>query len=560
MRVWPIDRRRAVLPVWSAALALAIVFPLLGHGFTLSYDLVFAPTQYLVPDAIGTGSALARSVPADAVVALVTKVLPGDVVEQLILASALFASALGAGLLVPTRSAATRLVAASAYLWSAYVAERLLIGQWPLLVAYACLPWIALAAIRERGPGWTARLVVACAPAVITPPGGLLAAGVVIVAGGRRCLRITVPVAIVLNAPWLVPSLLHPGGALTDAAGVAAFSARAENWGGAVLSVLGTGGIWNGDVTPASRSAPLIPILVLAVAALALFGVWLTATPWLRALTWLGGLGVLLALLADLPGGAALLRWALVTVPGAGLLRDAQKWAAWWALPLAIGFAIGVERIATMLRTRAGRRGLLVVGMVLPLLILPDLAFGGWGRLAGVRYPSDWTHVAELLADDPHPGDVLALPLAAYRQFGWNDEKTQLDPAPRGLPRTTVTGDALRVGGSVVPGEDRRSARVGALVAGNGNLGSGLRSLGIGWVLVERGTPAGDDPVSTIRLSALVPRFQGPWLTLYEIPGTVAANPVPGAPVLPVALTDVLVCLLVLAALWRLIVVAIFGR
>jgi hypothetical protein len=283
------------------------------------------------------------------------------------------------------------------------------------------------------------------------------------------------------------------------------------------------------------------------------------AQRWLRRLTWLGGLGLLLALLADLPGGAALLRWALVTVPGAGLLRDAQKWVAWWALPLAVGFAIGAERIATMLRTRAGRRGLLVVGMVLPLLVLPDLAFGGWGRLARVRYPADWTHVAESLADDPHPGDVLALPLAAYRQFGWNDGKSQLDPAPRVLPRTTVTDDALRVDGTVVSGEDRRSATVLALVAGNGNLGSGLRSLGIGWVLVERGTPPGDDPVSPARLSGLVPRFQGQWLTLYEIPGAVAANPVHGAPVLLVALTDVVICLMVLAALWRLIVVAIFG-
>jgi hypothetical protein len=551
---------RAVLPAWSAALTLAIVFPLLGHGFTLSYDMVFAPTQYLGPDAIGTGSTLARSVPADAVVALVTKVLPGDVVEQLILASALFASALGAGLLVPTRSVLARLVAATAYVWSAYVAERLLIGQWPLLVAYACLPWIALAAIRERGPGWTARLVVACAPAAITPPGGLLAAGVALVGAGRRGLRITVPVMIVLNAPWLVPSLLHPGGALTDAAGVAAFSARAENWGGAVLSVLGTGGIWNSDVTPASRAAPLIPILALAVAALALFGVWAGRQPWLRGLTWLGGLGLLLASLADLPGGAALSRWALVTVPGAGLLRDAQKWVAWWALPLAIGFAIAVERIAALARTRAGRRGLLVVGVVLPLLVMPDLAVGGWGRLAGVRYPADWARVAELLGGDPHPGDVLALPLAAYRQFGWNDEKPQLDPAPRVLPRTTVTDDALRVGGIVVTGEDRRSAQVRALVAGSGNLASGLRSLGIGWVLVEHGTPAGDDPVSPARLSTLVPRFQGQWLTLYEIPGTVAANPVHGAPVLPVVLIDVLVGLMVLAALWRLIVVAIFGE
>ncbi|HEX4226235.1 MAG TPA: hypothetical protein VHZ97_27990, partial [Pseudonocardiaceae bacterium] len=257
--------RPLTLPAWCAAQTLVIVFPLLGRGFALSYDMVFAQHQYLVPDAIGTGSTLARSVPADAIVALATTVLPGDLLEQLILTSALFAAAFGAGLLVPTRSTTTRLVAASGYLWTAYVAERLLIGQWPLLVAYACLPWIGRAAIHQRGRGWTARLLVACAPAAITPPGGLLAAGVAVLVAGRRGLPLTIPLSIVVNLPWLVPSLLHPGGTLTSAAGVAAFSARPENWGGTAVSVLGTGGIWNSQVTPASRSGALIPILTVAV-------------------------------------------------------------------------------------------------------------------------------------------------------------------------------------------------------------------------------------------------------------------------------------------------------
>ena len=71
--------RRLALPVLSAVLAFAVCAPLLGRGFVLSYDMVFAPRQYFVPDAFEVGSTLPRSVPADAAVALATTVLPGDI-------------------------------------------------------------------------------------------------------------------------------------------------------------------------------------------------------------------------------------------------------------------------------------------------------------------------------------------------------------------------------------------------------------------------------------------------------------------------------------------------
>ena len=40
-----------------------------------------------------------------------------------------------------------RLVAVTVYGWNALVAERLLMGAWPLLVGYAVLPWLL-----GRGP------------------------------------------------------------------------------------------------------------------------------------------------------------------------------------------------------------------------------------------------------------------------------------------------------------------------------------------------------------------------------------------------------------------------
>ncbi|MFC7612781.1 hypothetical protein ACFQV2_03115 [Actinokineospora soli] len=373
--------------------------------------------------------------------------------------------------------------------------------------------------------------MLAFAPAALTPTGGVLAAGVAFACAGRRGAGPVALVAAVLNAPWLVPSVLHPGGGLSDPAGIALFGARAENWGGPVLSVLGLGGVWNGDAVPDSRENPALPVLTLVVVAVALYGLRTLAARWgTTAPIALGAVGVLLASLASLPWGADVLRWLLETVPGAGLLRDAQKWTAWWALPLALGVALAVER--------AGR-AVVLAAAVFPIAVLPDLAWGGWGRLAPVSYPDDWDRVAAVLAEDPRPGDVLALPLSAFRRFAWNDDRTQLDPAPRYLPRPVVIDDTLYVGGRPVAGEDRRMAEIRA------TLPESPGRHGIGWVLVEHGTPG---PVDAALLGRLEQVHSGPWLTLYRVPDH-QDRPARGAPALPVLAADFAALVLIGGAL-----------
>ncbi|WP_103350862.1 hypothetical protein [Amycolatopsis sp. CA-128772] len=546
--------RRLALPVLSAALAFAVCAPLLGRGFVLSYDMVFAPRQYFVPDAFGAGSTLPRSVPADAAVALATTVLPGDVVQKIVLLLAVFGAALGAGRLVPTEHTGTRLVAATAYAWTPYVAERLFIGHWPLLLTYACLPWIAAAglAAREHAPNSLPRLVIAGAPAVLTPPGGVLAAAVMVAAAGSRRLGQTVPIAVLLNLPWLVPTLLNAGGTFSDPTGVTAFSARAESWAPALVSVLGLGGIWNAETVPGSRAMPLVPVLTLVVAAVAVAGLWPLAKRWgkapARSLSLLGLLGVLLASLATLPGGDALLTAATRHLPGAGLLRDAQKWVAWWALPLALGLALAAETAAAQLKTATGRAALVAAVAVFPLVTMPDLAWGGWGRLGTAQYPADWRTVSEKLGD--RPGDVLALPLSAFRGFAWNDDRTQLDPAPRALPRPVLVDDTLQVGTERIAGEDPRIGDVRAATSARE-----LTDAGIGWILVEHGTPGDVDP----RLLAdATPVWSGEWLTLYRTPGVPAVKAVAWAPVL--LANGVALTLLCVALLCRMLPMRTLGR
>ena len=167
-----------------------------------------------------------------------------------------------------------------------------------------------------------------------------------------------------------------------------------------------------------------------------------------------------------------------------------------------------------------------------------------------MRYPADWLAVRDHLGGDPRPGDVLVLPFETFRQFGWNGDRTQLDPAPRVLPRTVVADDSLPVNGVVVPGEDQRADAARQLIERGGDLRTGLQALGIGWVLVEHGTPGPPLPA----LDSFAAELDGPWLTLYRVQSSTESNPIKGAPVVPVVIADIFALLLLAyGLLWRLL-------
>jgi hypothetical protein len=540
----------------ALAVALLVTGPALAPGFVLLRDMVFVPRQDLDLDALGLGGGLPRAVPVDGVMALLTAVVPGDLVQKAVLLGAVYAAVLGAARLVPAgpdgRRGLAGAVAGLVYGWSPYVAERLLIGHWTLLLAYAALPWIARAALRVRTgePRALPRLVLACAPAALTPTGALLAAGVVLVLAGRRRALVAGGAVLVLSLPWIVAGLLHPAGGASDPAGVAAFAARAEGWGGSLLALLGTGGIWNAGAVPSSRGSALLPLVTLCLVALAVIG-WARGGaqrgPGLRLLL-LGAFGLVLAVGGTAPGLRELLEAVVRSVPGGGLLRDGQKWVAWWALPLALGAGLGARRLADAVRTRADIPGVAgfvaAAAVLLPVIAVPDLVWGVGGRLQPVEYPADWQRVRDTLADDDRPGDVLVLPFGAYRAFDWNADRPQLDPAARWLPRPTITDDALFVDGKAVQGEDLRARAVAAETDDP----EALAELGVGWVLVERGTPGRAVPDAVTALPLVV---DGPDLDLYRVPDALPGpQPSPGRVTAVVVVHACWLAVVTWSALW----------
>jgi hypothetical protein len=528
--------------------------PLALPGYVLSYDMVFVPHQPLTWELIAPSGGLPRAVPLDAVISLLSVAVPGWLIQRIALVGLVYAAALGAARLVPADRILTRLVAMAGYAWTPLLAERLLLGQWALLLAYAALPWLIMASSRVRRdePGGFPRLILAAAVASLTPTGSVIALMATIAfTSGRsppvlRRAGIAVGAVIALMLPWVVAALTASASGRSDAAGVAAFSARAENWSGTLGALAGTGGAWNALTMPRSRASVLIPVVTLAVLALAAYGYARLRQRWPDGdavrLAWFAGIGFLLAALGSLPPTASLLGWIVTEIPGGGLLRDGQKFLMPYALALACCAALGTERVAERLAPERGRL-VLATMVALPIAALPDLAFGGTGALRPVHYPADWDRVAAIVSAEP--GTLLALPFSEYQSFSWNRGRTVIDPAPRYLRAEVLPDDLLYVGDQRIEGENPDAARVRALLAE----GKPLSLAGMRWILVEHD---GRMIVPATQLAGLERRYSGPNLDLY-------ANPTPASSEAPatgrrllLVVVNLAALALVVAAGWRL--------
>ncbi len=518
------DVRRRPADRWpdvaAVVLSLLVLAPLLRPGYVLSYDMVWVPQLELGRrDVWGLGSALPRAVPSDALVALAGSVLPQWVVQRVVLLGALVAAGTGAARLTAALPLPGRLVAVTLAVWNPFVAERLALGSWPVLVAYAGTFWL-LVGLRgsRRVPA-----VLGLAATAISPATGVM--GLLVVAACARGVAGRVrwlALGLALNAPWLVTGLLRGSDAVVDPLSVRLFDAQPELGLGRLGAVLSLGGIWNTEVVPVSRTLFSSAVLVVALWLLVLLGLWAWRRAGGDALAPLLGLG-LVAVVVALAGSVApdALGWLVANVPGAGLLRDGTRWLLLLAPVLVVAAAHGAAWLVDRCRT-VGARRLATAGLVLvPIAALPDLAWGVGGQLKVSHYPQDWAEARDRVTQSGTAGDVLVLPFSAYRQPSWNHDRPVLDPLGRFLDRDTVVSDDLYVSGRRIAGEDPRAAEVGEVLDGDWTA-KDLAALGIGVVVVD-GSAAGSADLPFERLASLR-RLGGGDVKVYAVDGAVPAR------------------------------------
>ncbi|MEV0435732.1 hypothetical protein [Nocardia sp. NPDC050413] len=389
--------------------------------------------------------------------------------------------------------------------------------------------WSGVQARRSRAGariGAWAALVAAFAAAGLTPTGSLLAAVIGLAMIGWRKMLPAGVLWVLTCAPWLTATALGAGAEPSDPEGVSAFAARAEPWLGTLGSLAGLGGIWNAEAVPGSRTTPVAfvaTMLLLGIVALGVRAVWARGH---RALLVIAVVAVVVPALGATSGGIAVGEWLVVHVPGAGLLRDSQKYVALAMPAYVLCAAAACTTVLTFARrfaptihdgVRTGTSAVATLFIGLLILPLPDLAWGVGGEMRPVHYPAGWEEVVEHI---DAPGDVAVLPAGMFRRFPYSGTAPVLDPAPRILPDDVLQTGELRVRGYAVAGEGNRARTVETALL-EGAPATDLAALGVGWILIERTTPgplgASQSTLTTTQLT-----YQDPDLALYRVP-----NPTP---------------------------------
>jgi hypothetical protein len=552
---------RGTLGLASLVLGLAVTGPLLAPGFVLAYDMVFVPAPPLSDALVGLSRNVPRSVPTGLLVAMASKALTGQVVQKLVLFAIFAGAAYGAARLVPAERRVARVASGVLYAWNPLMYERLLLGQWTLLLGYAVLPWVAGEALgfRRGAPRAGRRLTLALAVAMAAGPyGGMfglaVAAAIALFppagAPARRA-GVLIALGLAVNLPWLVPGLLHPSAPERLPLAVEIFRARSDSPLGTLGSLLSLGGLWRTDLAPPGRQGGAwIPAFLLMCGIGAWGWSWLKAR-WphgaVRGLAALALLGLVLAIAPSLPGLQDGMEWASRAIPGGGALRDSQKFVIPLALLGSVAFGAGVDRILERLKEsdRLARRAALVLPL-LPVALAPTLAWGAWGRLSPVSYPLSWSRVESVLAADPAPGAVLSLPWHSYLPLSWNRDRTVRQIAPIYFSRPVVADTALRVGRFTLPAEDPWSRLAAPATMGRAPLRPRLPELGVRYVVLLKEAEWRSWLPS---LQGLSPVFETGDLALFRSDGPALVPTFPEPPAVPVLAGDAVTVAVILWAM-----------
>jgi hypothetical protein len=444
-------------PVAIGSMAAAVVTAVLwrgswGKGLYLYRDFVAVPEparpDSLLPD---TYAAL-RAWPLDGVMWAMSSVIPTGVQQLLMLLAIPLIAGSGVAAVLRAQGRAAAVVGAVLAAWNPYVAERLLLGQPPTLLAYAVAPWIVVVARSTLAPRarWPL-LVIAALPAAVTPWGGLIALGTAVLATltredrSWRSVAASGLVGVGWCLPWLVPSVLATGRSSADPDGARAFALADDTGLGTLWSALTGGGVWSSTARLASRE----DVLSMAASGVLLVAALAGALTLQGRKRW-GAVGLLLGpalVTVMLSGPLVEVAAGAQGLPGVALLRDQHRALGLAALAQAVlvGHLLGRMRISG-----SGGAGVSVsaatAALALTVSAAPDLPGHLTRAYRPVTFPSAWASVvATINSSSDVPTTMVSLPWQPLRLTDWAGDRPFLDPTPRALRPQVLTSSELRV-------------------------------------------------------------------------------------------------------------------
>lgn len=498
-------------------LGIAILGPLWLPSYILTLDMVFVPHPPIP-------SELSASFPLYVALHYLSYLVPGDLLQKLLLFTILVTAGIGMDRLLrqlfEAKLSRWTIVAASLfYMTSAFVYERLMMGQWAVVAGYALLPFVVTALLRFlKTPTWrhTWWLVGTTLLLAVMSIHALLPAAIVgallVAMHWRRWRSYTGKLAAgfgaftVLSSYWLIPALLNAntiGAALRGSSDEAAFATN-----GGLFSLLRLQGVWG--------EAHGLFLLPQDIALLP--GVWQT-------LIWATMAAGFIALWRQ-RRGLALLSLSLIVVSclialvGLGdMYREPHKIMIVAALAMTILGAVGIDTVLQRFkRTKpvlVSATGLFACAV--PLLLSMSILWGFWGQLNARAYPPEWTALQNHLQALPNDKSAVFVPWHLYQRYSFSP-RIVANPAPSFFEgRRIIINTDPEFAGVAPLRPDPLVTEVSRLLAERPNtIAAQLAQLGVGYVIFTE-EPGYEDVAFLRETAGLKPVFQQGTVTLYEI-------------------------------------------
>jgi hypothetical protein len=505
--------RRHLPETVYAGLAVVVAGPLLARGLVLAADLNPVPHPHLaglysgVPE--GTHAAPIDRLPIDLLFVALGHINAVAIGEKALLLAIVFLAGWGMHRLVPSTSEIARFFGGILYAVNPFVYDRLVTGQWYLLLGYALLPWAfaALLPLAEgrRSAAWRFAALATAVGVASAHMFALFAVLVLFVALGvlvrgpqraARLLAIAAGSALTCAASiyWLLPvpgleSLWrHIGPAQLRLYGTVAD----HRW-GIEGAVAGLYGYWN-DADPIKAHFAAWPVVTLALIALALWGLaHRRHDPIAWAVAAAAAFGFLLALGGRSPITGTLYRTALDHFAMLRSFREPQKGVALLAFGYAyLGGAAAGELGGHHIRFREWRRH--TPALVVALLLMPVMAgyreLGGlWGNLSTSSYPRSWSEARTVLGREAADSRTLVLPWHAYFALTFAAHRVVANPATGFFDSPVLVSPSVGEGAAANDTSDPLDQGVSRLLAGatrRHDLGACLATLGVSHILLPK--------------------------------------------------------------------------
>ena len=507
-----------------AVLAFAIVFPLLSAGYLLSLD------AFSVPGKMPWTSFWSPSFFFGNFLAALNIFLPSYWIQKLMLFAIFFLAGWGMARLAPVSGTKAKIFAGLLYSVNPFTYERVMAGQWWLLLAYASVPFVIEKMLKFSL--FPLALLLTILANLSTHY--FLIAGVLVLFYSLwkrkfRFITMLTGLLLILNINWLLALLfgrseIAQSVSTFNRTDLLSFQSISDPNLGLVFNLSSGYGFWAEvfDYFISPKSVVIFwPVLSLFFIILAGFGAYRSVKNKNDSNFPLAVCLIVMAFLAlDFAGGVALkpisgfMFYLYDKVPFLYGFREPQKLIGFVMLAYAYFGAVGLSAFKKPI--------FVVIAIVLVLLYTPTVFGGFWGQLKPVSYPVSWNRVNEILNKDKGNFLTVSFPWYQYLRYGFNNNQPVVNTAPYFFARPVITAsyahesriEALHVDGLLRIEKEGRNL-LGEDVFDRPDWGVDLAVIGVKYIILTK-----DDDWQTYHFldqqKNLIKVSDSPEISLYE--------------------------------------------